>query len=141
MDTQACIGDDRAMTSRRWVIFGGGLVLLGAGLSRLISYFVTQGLERVSWWAAVISLFASTAGLIVAVLAWRRPVGVSDVGGDLAKAAAGPSEQVEAAAEQPTEPSPGHTTTSGAGAVGWAMGSTVITGDHNMVERSRNDHP
>ncbi|MET7666829.1 hypothetical protein [Micromonospora luteifusca] len=127
------------MTSRRWVIFGMGLVLLGAGLSWLISYLVSQGLERASWWATVISLFVSAAGLIVAVLTWRRPVGLSAAGAERTGAVAGVSGEADAAADRPTGFS-GSVTALGPGAVGWAVGSTVIAGDHNVVERSRDDH-
>lgn len=135
---RGAISDDGLMTSRRWVIFGMGLVLLGAGLSWLISYFMSQGLERASWWATIISLFVSAAGLIAAVLAWRRPVGLSAAGAERTGAVAGVREEAGTVANRPT-PS-GSVTASGPGSVGWAVGSTVISGDHNVMERSRDDH-
>jgi hypothetical protein len=44
-----------------------GLLTSGAGVALLIVFLATQGLERASWWAIVITLFLTIALLVIGI--------------------------------------------------------------------------
>lgn len=56
------------------VIFGVGLAGVRLGLVLVFALVRVEGLERASWWASVGSLVLAVVGVVVSVLAWRRPV-------------------------------------------------------------------
>jgi len=106
------------------VIFGVSLAGVGLTLALVVALVRVEGLERASWWASVLSLVLAAVGVVVSVVAWRRPVGPG--AGGHAEGLPGDRPGV----------SVGNVEVSGPGSVGVAINSPVITGNDNVVGES-----
>jgi hypothetical protein len=106
-------------------VTAGLLMLAGAGLTVVVLFLRREGLERASWWAAVVGVVVAVAALVVAWLAWRHPTGSADSSDP---AATGLSRTATAGS--------GGIAVSGDRSVGSVSGGTVVTGDSNVIGES-----